>query len=194
MKKQDYLYELEQRLAPLSPNERADILRDIEEYFNEGAQRGLTEEEIARKLGSPKKMADTILAEAKIKQIEQASTFSQKFSALWAAFIAILLLTPFNLIFILFPLFIVTLIMMIGWPIVILLVFTLPIILVVNFFMSFFVGFNIFALLAILFFILFWGGFVTLALVTFSFFTYLYFKAIVWVFRWNINFIKSRIR
>lgn len=194
MNKQSYLSELEQRLAALSPRERADILRDIEEYFNEGAQRGLTEDEIAIKLGSPKKLAETILAEAKIKRIEQAGSVSQKFSAIWAAFIAILLLTPFNLIFILFPLFIITLFMMLGWPIVILLLITLPIVLGINFFLSLFVGFNIFALFAILLFILFWGGFVTLALVTFSFLTYLYFKAIVWIFRWNISFIKSRIK
>lgn len=194
MNKYEFFRELEQRLAHLPNYERSDILRDMEEYFNEGLQRGLSEAEIIKRLGTPKKIADTILLESKVKRIEQASTISQKFSAVWAAFIAILLLTPFNLIFICLPLLLITLFFMIGWPIVVFLAITLPIIFLLNFIFSFVIGFNIFAILAILFFGFGWLGLVATVILAFSFLTILYFKGIAWIFKWNLNFIKNRIR
>jgi uncharacterized membrane protein len=194
MNKQMYLSELEKELANLSYVERADIMRDMEEYFREGELHGRTEDEIIKQLGSPKKLAETLRAEAKVKKIQEASSVTQKFGAVLAALIAILLLTPFNLIFVLFPLLFITLLLIVGWPIVIILAITLPIIWIFDIFLSFFVGFNIFALLALLFFAIGWCGLVVTVLVGFSFLTILYFKGIAALFMWNINFIKNRMR
>lgn len=194
MNKQAFLKELEQRLSHLPVYERLDIIRDMEEYFNEGLQRGLTEEEIIKKLGSPKKIADTITLESKVKRIEQAGSFSQKFFAVWAAFIAILLLTPFNLLFILLPLFLITFFFVVGWPIIIILALTVPFIFLFNFFYSFVVGFNIIAVIAVLLVGLAWFGVAASAILVFSFLTILYFKGIAGIFKWNLNFIKNRMK
>src|ERR1700734_1931146 len=103
MNKQEFLHELDKALASLSKEERQDILRDMEEYFHEGMSRGQSEEDIVNKLGSPKEIADTIIAETKVKRLNEAPTIPLKFKAMIAALFAILLLTPFNLIFVLLP-------------------------------------------------------------------------------------------
>lgn len=194
MNKELFLSELKNRLNDLSEEERQDILRDIEEYFREGQSRGLSENQVIEKLDSPKKLAETIIAEAKIKRINEADTIPQKISAIFAAFLAILVLTPFNLIFVCIPLLIITLFFIISWPIAFLITVTLPIVLVILFFMIISAGFNFFAIVSLLFFAIGWFGMVFAVVVGLIYLTLLYFKGIAGLLRWNVNFIKNRMR
>lgn len=194
MNKEEFLAELKRRLNSLSDEERNDILRDMEEYFYEAKSRGLSEQEVTAKLGSPKKLAETIVAEAKVKRINTASTIPGKISAFFAALFAIILLTPFNLIFVLIPLFLVTLLILISWPIALLLMISLPIVLIILLATAIHVGLKLFALLAILFFGIGWFGMTFAVMFGLAYVTYLFFKGVAKLFMWNINFIKNRMR
>lgn len=194
MSKQVFLSELDKALSGLSEAERKDILRDIEEYFHESMSRGRSEQEVLQKLGSVKTLSETIIAEAKVKRINSANSIAQKIYAIFGALIAILLLTPFNLIFVLFPLLLATFFIIIGWPVVIAIAFTVPIVFVVLIILVFQVGFKLFALLALLFFAIGWVSMSVVAIVGFIYLTLFYFKGIARLFQWNIKFIKNRMR
>ncbi len=194
MNKQTFFNELEQALAPLSKEERDDILRDMEEYFREATERGKTEEEILKSLGSPKTLSETIIAETKIKRIDTASTVSGKISAVFSAFFAIVLLTPFNLFFVLFPVLFATLMLVIGWPLLIIFCFSMPIIFILGIIYMFQVGFAFLAVLSIIFFIIGWFALIFALLIGFTQLTLLYFKGISKLFQWNIQFIKNRMK
>jgi uncharacterized membrane protein len=194
MNKQAFLNELEKALSCLSPEEKQDILRDMQEYFYEGNQRGQSDEEMVKKLGQPKTIADTIIAEKKVERIKKANTIPQKFSAVFSALFAILLLTPLNLIFVFIPLLLATLFILIGWPIVFLITVTLPIILLASLIFSLFIGFKFLALLAILFFVIGWSSMIAAIVIGFSCLTWAYFRAIAKLLDWNIQFVKNRVR
>lgn len=53
MTKTEYLNDLYNRLSFLPQQERMDIMHDYEEHFAAGAEKGKTEEQICRELGSP---------------------------------------------------------------------------------------------------------------------------------------------
>ncbi|MGN0571178.1 MAG: DUF1700 domain-containing protein [Candidatus Fimenecus sp.] len=53
MTKNEFLQELYNHLASLTPAERDDILADFEEHFQAGAERGKSEEQICAELGNP---------------------------------------------------------------------------------------------------------------------------------------------
>ncbi|MFC7679492.1 DUF1700 domain-containing protein [Paenibacillus sp. GCM10028914] len=57
MNKKQFLSILETRLRPLQPDERNELLNDVESHFQFGLQNGRTEEEIARELGDPFEIA-----------------------------------------------------------------------------------------------------------------------------------------
>ncbi|HVE44737.1 MAG TPA: DUF1700 domain-containing protein [Gammaproteobacteria bacterium] len=194
MRKQDFLKELEAKLNCLLAEERKEILRDIEEYFDEGHRRNQSDEEIIKKLGSAKAISETIIAEAKVKRISHATTFSQKIFALLSAFFAILLLTPFNLIFVLIPLLIITSIIVSGWPVVLAMIVSLPVAVILGMIFAINVGFHLFTLLAILFFVIAWISAVITITIGFTCLTLAYFKGVAKLFLWNINFIKNRAR
>ena len=194
MSKKQFLSELEKALSSLSEAERKDILRDMEEYFYEAMHRGRTEEEVLKELGDPKALSETIIAETKVNRINVATTLYQKISAIFGALIAILVLTPFNLIFILFPLMFVTLFIAAGWILVLAAGFSAPVILLILIAMLFSIGFKVFALLSLIFFALGWLSMVTAIVVAFIYVTTLYFKGVSGLFQWNVRFVKSRMR
>ena len=64
MKKEDFLEILRDYLKKgFSEDEVMDILRDYEEYFVDGIIEGKSEIEIIQSLGSPKEIANELLAE-----------------------------------------------------------------------------------------------------------------------------------
>lgn len=63
MNKTQFLSILETRLAPLSREERNELLSDVESHFEFGLQNGRTEEEIARELGDPFEIAREALGD-----------------------------------------------------------------------------------------------------------------------------------
>lgn len=68
MKKEDFLEILRDYLKKgFSEDELTDILRDYEEYFVDGIIEGKSEIEIIQSLGSPKEIANELLAQSNIK-------------------------------------------------------------------------------------------------------------------------------
>lgn len=193
MNKQQFLNELNQALAGLTPAERSDILRDIEEYFREGESRGRTEDDIIKQLGSPKKFAESIIAETKIKRIDQADNFFLKTSAVVGALFALALLAPINLIFILIPFLIMTFLLGVGWSIALGILIATPI-MWIALLVSLFFGFGWFLFFAFVFFVFSWSGLAFLPVIGIFYLTVLYFKGIAGWLRWNLQFIKNRMR
>ncbi|WP_235439862.1 DUF1700 domain-containing protein [Paenibacillus sp. DMB20] len=63
MNKKQFLSILETRLAPLHPEERRELIGDVEAHFDFGLQNGRSEEEIARELGDPFEVAREALGD-----------------------------------------------------------------------------------------------------------------------------------
>ncbi len=61
MNKNEFLCQLENSLLRLSKSDRDDILLDYEEHFRAGAEKGMTEEEVAESLGNPGTIAEQYL-------------------------------------------------------------------------------------------------------------------------------------
>jgi len=114
--KAEYLKILGQHLARLPESERADILRDQEEFFRDAMASGRTEADVIGSLGDPKQLAKALIAEAKLTGAETSFNTSSSTSsdvpntslrnqmgATMRAVIAIVTLAPFNLIFVLGP-------------------------------------------------------------------------------------------
>ena len=73
MKKEDFLEILRDYLKKgFSEDEVRDILRDYEEYFVDGTIEGKSEIEIISSLGSPKEIANELLAQSNIKNENKA--------------------------------------------------------------------------------------------------------------------------
>ena len=73
MRKEDFLEILKDYLKKdFSEDEIIDILRDYEEYFVNGAIEGKSEMEIISSLGSPKEIANELLAQSNIKNENKA--------------------------------------------------------------------------------------------------------------------------
>ena len=121
----EYLNELAIHLSRLPESERKDILRDQDEFFREAVLSGRTEADVIGSLGEPKQLAKTLIAESRVTASENAFATSHpgpggdnenapnasmqpaslptQISAMLRAFIAIVALAPFNLIFVLGP-------------------------------------------------------------------------------------------
>lgn len=63
MNKKHFISILETRLSPLPPEEREELINDVEAHFNIGLQNGRTEEDIARELGDPFEIAREALGD-----------------------------------------------------------------------------------------------------------------------------------
>lgn len=81
MNKEQFLQEMEAMLVRLPEEERADIVRDYEEYFVAGMENGKTETEIATALGSPKKIARELLADYHVETAEREWSFANVWKA-----------------------------------------------------------------------------------------------------------------
>ncbi len=194
MNKSTFFTELNSSLEKLSKEEREDILRDMEEHFYEGRKRGLSEEELIEKLGSPKKIGDTFVAETKVKRINQAKTVPQKVAAYFSALLAILILAPISFIVILIPLLIIGSILIGLWHFTFLLLLGLLPVLFLSPVAMFSVSFNLLALLTIVFLAIGYCSFVVAVFVAMCLLSLWLFKGTVKLFQWTINFIKKEVR
>lgn len=70
MNKSNFIEKLTDMLYPLPANERDDILADYHEHFQQGADEGRSEEEIASALGDPSEIASEILGDINITVTE----------------------------------------------------------------------------------------------------------------------------
>ncbi|MGZ3727113.1 MAG: DUF1700 domain-containing protein, partial [Pseudobdellovibrio sp.] len=132
MNKKDFLDTLKVALSGLHSEEVQDILRDQEEFIREAVSAGRSETDVLNSLGNPIELAKNLKAEFKIEkaseQIKKAEeqmddkssgnkSFSKNVSAMMSAVGAVLLLAPFNLIFVLGPLLAAIGIFMAGWSV-----------------------------------------------------------------------------
>jgi uncharacterized membrane protein len=96
--KQQFLNELGQALDRLPIEERADILRDYEEYFAAGMENGKSEAEIVAALGSPKLIARELQTDYHVRVAEQHGSLRNIWnmlrSAMVLSFLNVLLVLP----------------------------------------------------------------------------------------------------
>jgi uncharacterized membrane protein len=100
MNKKQYIEKLAKYLKGLPKEELEDIVRDFDEYFEIGKERGRKEEEVSISLGNPKSLAKQIKLESYIKKAEQTASAANIGRAIFTS----IGLSFFNLVFFL-PLF-----------------------------------------------------------------------------------------
>jgi uncharacterized membrane protein len=100
MNKQQFLQELNHGLKGIPEVERADIIRDYEEYFHAGLESGKTEADMITGLGSVKQIAKELSASYHIESVREKPNVANMVRAV----IALISLTLFNVIFVLGPL------------------------------------------------------------------------------------------
>lgn len=103
MNKVDYLNQLRQSLHELPSSVLEEILMEQREHFDAALADGRTEEEIAESLGDPRQIAKAYLAQASIHRAAQAKGLSDSGRQILRSILALLVLTPFNFIFVLGP-------------------------------------------------------------------------------------------
>lgn len=99
MNKDEYIEKLTKLLKRLPKEEREDIISDYEEHFFIGLEKGRSEEEISKALGSPNNVAKQIKAEYMVKRAEDKQSAGSMFEAILAA----AGLGIFNLVFVAVP-------------------------------------------------------------------------------------------
>ena len=99
MNKDEYIEKLTKLLKRLPKEEKEDIISDYEEHFFIGLEKGRSEEEISKALGSPKNVAKQIKAEYMVKRAEDKQSAGSMFEAILAA----AGLGIFNLVFVAVP-------------------------------------------------------------------------------------------
>jgi uncharacterized membrane protein len=100
MTKNEFLDRLNKGLAGLSEATRKDIVADYEAHFNDAAEAGRHEAEVAAALGDPDRLARELRAEAGVKNWDTAKTPSSAITAM----VAILGLGALDL-FVIIPIF-----------------------------------------------------------------------------------------
>ena len=103
MNKQEYINQLRKDLHGLMPSDIDDIIRDQEEYFRDAASSGRTDSSVILSLGDPTTLAKELKAEYQIKAAASESQFPAKIKGIFKAILALCVLAPFNLIFVLGP-------------------------------------------------------------------------------------------
>lgn len=129
MNKKQFLFVLEKHLRKLPKNETEEILQDYEEYFMIGVGEGKTESQIVESLGSPKQLANELIAVYAINKVKEKKSISSMFTALFSimglsvmnfmiiivSLFMLLILTPFILAYIIaVPIMILSPLIVIG--------------------------------------------------------------------------------
>ncbi len=192
MKRQDFLNQLRQELSGIPNDQINEIIRDHEEIINDALGAGRHEDDIIRSFGDIRELAKTLKVEFKIDKATDEKKISSQARALLGALGALLLLAPFNLIFVLGPFCAVLGVVVAFWSVIGAMAI-LSLVLMGAFFTKFiFVGASLFVYLSAFFAILGVMGLICLGTVAMYFVTKAIFKLILSYFRWNLNFIKNR--
>jgi uncharacterized membrane protein len=205
-------------LARLPETERADILRDQEEFFREAVISGRTEADVIGSLGEPKQLAKSLIAESAVAASENAfrrdtdvgrpgdahqgraastvggstASLGAQVNATLRAFFAIITLAPFNLIFVLGPFIGLLGCLFAAWAVsgVMLLCGLLAIFFVTTEMTG--VGASIWAHVASIFFGLGLTSFSVASLIFMTFLTSKIAQLTVRYLRWNLDLISER--
>ncbi|AXI07712.1 hypothetical protein CUC15_01355 [Oceanobacillus zhaokaii] len=111
MTKKQFLTKLNASLKKLPPEERQDIMQDIEEYFAIGSEEGKSEEQIATSLGSPEQIAKELVATHRVEKVEETTSTGNIIRAVWA----VIGLGFFNLVIVLGPFVALAGVIIAGW-------------------------------------------------------------------------------
>lgn len=111
MNRTEFLSELKKQLQQLPEAEQDTALADYKEHFDHGMFEGRSEEEIAAKLGSPKKIARELLTEYHLTRAEQSHSYMSIIRAVFTS----LGLGLLNLIFVLAPFLVVSSLLIAGY-------------------------------------------------------------------------------
>jgi uncharacterized membrane protein len=118
MNKSQFLQELADALDHLPEEERKDILRDYQEYFELGIENGKTEMEITKSLGYPKQIAKELQTDQLVRNAEQ----NRSWRNLWKVLRSTIALSSVNVVLVfgtyLLGLFVLTL----SWKVSVLLI------------------------------------------------------------------------
>ena len=102
MNKKEFMGKLDDALTGIPTDEKTEVIRDYEDHFSIGLEKGRTEEEIAKSLGEPTSIAKSIRAEYSITRAKKEPRITNIFRAI----LTVTGLGLFNLIIVLVPLFI----------------------------------------------------------------------------------------
>lgn len=193
MKRHEFINELKKELNGIPAVDIEDIIRDQEEMINDALAAGRDEESIIKSFGNPKELAKSLKAEIKIEQATDEKKLSKQVRGVFGAVGALLVLAPFNLIFVLGPFLAVLGITFAGWAVA----FALGVAalaLLGAFFMEFiFVGSVLTVHLSTFFAFLGCIGLSALFIMGMYFVTRQIFKLILSYLKWNLNFIKNQV-
>jgi len=115
MDKTQFIEQLRKELGGLPQTEIDDIIRDHEEIIRDALAAGRSEESILASLGRPEEVARTLKTEIKIVKAQDEVKLGAKLKGMLGAAGALLVLAPFNLIFVLGPMMALFGILVGGW-------------------------------------------------------------------------------
>ena len=116
MNQQEFLSDLKQELINRKVQNIQEILADYEEHFTHGKQKGLAEDEIVRKLGSPSTLAKAYETESLISEVRNPETSFHMGKALRVVG-RLLVLAPFNFLVLFIPGTVTFSLITAGWSI-----------------------------------------------------------------------------
>lgn len=192
MKRQGFINELKKELNGIPSADIEDIIRDHEEMITDALAAGRAEDSIIQSFGDPKELAKSLKAEIKIDKAVDEKKLSKQMRGVFGAVGALLVLAPFNLIFVLGP-FLATLgITFAGWVVAFVLGFV-SLALIGAFFTNFiFMGAAGTVQFAAFFALLGCVGLAALFVIGMYYVTKFIFKLILSYLKWNLNFIKNQ--
>jgi uncharacterized membrane protein len=197
MQKTEYINQLKKELSDLPTNEVDDIIRDQEEFIREALAAGRSESEFLQSIGTPADLAKNIKAElkyekaeSKIESAEKDFHLSIKLKSVVAAVLALLVLAPFNLIFVLGPFLALLGILLGGWVFSFVFGAVSLAALVLFFATIIHSGGTVWAMLATFFGFLSGLAFSMVMIATMYFVSLLVLKIVTRYLRWNLNFLK----
>lgn len=194
MKRQDFIKNLRNELFGIPMVDIEDIIRDQEEMINDALKAGRTEESIIQSFGDPKELARSLKAEIKIERANDEKKLGKQVHGVFGAVGALLVLAPFNLIFVLSPFLAVLGVMFAGWMLAVGMG-VLAILLFGAFLLEFlFIGTALTVQLSTFFTFLGCIGLAALFILGMYYVTKMVFKLILSYLRWNLNFIQNQAR
>ncbi len=192
MKRQEFIINLRKELEGIPAFDIEDIIRDQDEMINDALKSGRAEEDVVKSFGDPVELAKNLKAEIKIEKAHDEKKLSLQVRGVFGAVGALLVLAPFNLIFVLGPFLAVIGITFAGWAVAAAFG-VVAIALLAAFFVEFvFVGAAITVQLSTFFTFMGFIGLAALFVVGMYYVTKMIFRLILSYLKWNLNFIQKQ--
>lgn len=115
--KNEYLNQLRKELSGLANSDIEDIIRDQDEYLRDAMSSGREESQVIVSMGSPSQLAKELKAEYQIKAATEEKKVLPKAKIVFKAILALCVLAPFNLLFVLGPFVLLCAILVAIWAV-----------------------------------------------------------------------------